>query len=304
MDSSKKKMARIRKVALKQTTQQKLKAKKQRVLNKKRNRENSALKYSKQRRSYNFPSVQQVEAKSLVYYDIGAWQEPVFPFNQPENQVYLKKYVGIDPRFESNQTNGKYVIYNCAAYDENTTKKLYFSSGERKEIPGLNASLLDYTNLHFFCPSNINNTTDVQCKKLSDIIEEQGGEIDILKIDAHGSEMPILRNIEKYLKHITAIDIESWCLKWYKDHELFDVVHEFLISRKFLLSRFIQKWDGTEFGLDDQIYAIELLYINQHADTDKSNLVKQLYEVKDDSAIEAKAEVENIINLMEKKNNV
>lgn len=206
---------------------------------------------------------------SLVYYDIGAFDEPVFPFDRPENLVFLKKYIGIDPRFESDRTEGKYVFYNCVVENTDSTRKFYAETLDGFQNTG-DASLLKRTYLH---SHPLVTVFEVQCRRLSGIIEEQGGEIDVLKIDAHGSEMPILQGVEQYLKNMTAVNVEAWLSEWYKGHKLFDAVHEFLTLRGFSPIKIL----STTIGV-----AVDLLYINRNADTDKINLVKTLYEVNDD----------------------
>ena len=206
----------------------------------------------------------------LVYYDIGAFPEPVFPFDRPENHVFLKKYVGVDPRFDSDRVEGKYVYYKFAAHDTNTTKKFHTDEPFEKSNDG---SLLEYTDLHWH-PSE--PMFDIQCRKLSDIIRAHGGEIDILKIDAHGSEMPILRDVEGYLKDVTAVNVEAWCSKWYEGAELLDVTDKFLTSMAFAPVKII---DGSAK------WAVDLLYINTCADVEKIELVKKLYEVESDASV-------------------
>lgn len=219
--------------------------------------------------------------EGLVYYDVGSFPDPVFPFIEPQNHIFLKKYIGIDPRYSKNRTEGKYVFYNCACGESDCVKKFHvakqvkshFRSGIGRLRADGDGSFLKRNHLHHHAATTEFN---VNCRKLSTIVEEQGGEIDILKIDAHGSELTILREAEKILERITAINVELWAEGWYEGVDLLDYVHKFISDKQFSPVKIIETFEN---------YAVDLLYVNQRADPEKVKLIEKLYEVNETNRI-------------------
>ena len=208
---------------------------------------------------------------TLVYYDIGGYNKLQPPF-RASNRHFLKRAISIDPNFESDIIGKKHIKYKFAVSDEEGERDFYASNWR-------NGSLYEYTSLHqsYHKPRDV---IKVQCKKLSNVIKNHGGEIDVLKIDAHGSEMPILNDVKEYIGQMTAIQVEGWYSEWYKNAQLLDVLRDFMDKVSFYPSTIVGYWPG---------YAIDILYVNTNApDEDKLKLVKELWGVTEQTAREAK----------------
>lgn len=250
----------------------------------------------------------------ITYYDVGAFPDLVYPFSpkyeliqrhshakemidgkkhlvdiiindweNKGNNIFLKKYVGIDPYFEKDSKDSKSIFYKCVVSDAECEKTFYiispscssalypFDDEERKRIAGKKAG------------SSVGETK-VRCRKLSNIINENGGDIDLLKIDAHGSEYVILNDVKKYMKDIAAIHIEMWTAQWYKDAILFDKSHEFLTQHFFSPVYVVDPFQGI---------SVDLLYVNQnHVDKNKIDFIHAAYGVNEKTISDAIKEVE------------
>jgi len=247
--------------------------------------------------------------KSIMYYDVGAFPDLIYPLSSRliqkgkkreleqrvrtdwqarGNNVFLKKYIGIDPYFEIDLQEDNLIHYKCVVSDVEDDKKDFYiikpdcssslfhlDERERAKISGKKSG------------RNIRKDT-VICRKLSNIINENGGNIDVLKIDAHGSEYVILKDIEKYIKNIAAIDIEMWTTQWYEGAVLFEGSHQFLSDHFFVSVYVVEPFQGI---------SVDLLYVNSnYKDKDKLDFIKKLYGVTEKTIIDAEKQVENQIN--------
>ena len=235
---------------------------------------------------------------SIVYCDIGAFPDLVIPFSSrtcsdQKNNVFLKKYIGIDPYFDEDEIDGKFVFYKCAISDIDDQKTFYVVSPqcssalfrvdeiERAKIAGKSAA------------SNVSEMK-VKCKKLSSMIDENNWNIDILKIDAHGSEYVILQDIKEYMKDIAAIHIEAWTAQWYEDAVLFDKSHEFLDKCSFTPVCLMEPFQGI---------SLDILYINEnYKNVEKLNFIKTLYGVSEQTVMETHKEIKEQLNYIKEGN--
>lgn len=231
---------------------------------------------------------------SLVYYDVGAFGGKQFPFDKEDNLKYIKEYIGIDPFLKGSPIDGKSIYYKCVVSDEEEKEKDFYiikplcSSSlfcineiERAKIAGKNAGC------------NVKKIK-VNCRKLSNIINENGGDIDVLKIDAHGSEYVILKDVEKYMINIVAIHIEMWTAQWYEGAVLFKESHEFLKSHSFLPVYVVEPFQGI---------SVDLLYVNDAlCDKDKLDFIKELYGVNKKTIEDAEKEVKSQMDYCKKGN--
>jgi FkbM family methyltransferase len=210
--------------------------------------------------------------KTFVYFDVGAAPEGLniysFPLNDPEKHKYLKKYIGIDPLFETAKNDGKYHYYNCAVGKEEGERLFYVTQYKENSsffvptIPGKNNRL------------SITDQKFIKCVNFSTIIDQEGGCIDILKIDTQGSELEILESIPKYMNDIYAIHIELWCsYVAYKDIPLLDKIHNLLSSFCFVPYKLINTFKHSREVAD-------VLYFNENK-LENVEKIKQLYDFYD-----------------------
>lgn len=75
----------------------------------------------------------------------------------------------------------------------------------------------------------------IQVVTLNDVPELKGSDIDFLKCDTQGLELPILQHGKSILKNLVGLETETGFLKNYKDETTFSEIDEFLRSEGFLL---------------------------------------------------------------------
>ncbi len=253
--------------------------------------------------------------KSIMYYDVGAFPDLIYPWSSRllhekkkkkryvvvrrdwgsrGNNVFLNKYIGIDPFFEANLQEDNLIHYKCVVSDVEDDKKDFYIIK-----PDCSSSLFHLDEIERAKISkpksgrNIRKDT-VICRKLSNIINENGGNIDVLKIDAHGSEYVILKDIEKYMKDIAAIQIEMWTAQWYEDAVLFKGSHGFLKDHSFVPVNALDPFQGI---------SIDLLYINSnYEDKNKLDFIKNLFDVTKETIAVAEKEVKDQLDYCEKGN--
>jgi len=229
--------------------------------------------------------------ESISYYDVGAFGALQFPFDGGKNLKYLRKYVGIDPFFQNSLTDGKFIYYKCVVSDTEGEKSFYIVS------PKISSSLFPTDKEEFgkTCRKKYRcKETKVQCRKLSNIIYENGGDIDILKIDAHGSEYVILKDINKYLNQIASIHVEAWTTHCYQEAFLLDKTHELLTDNSFTPVLMVEP---------PQLFCLDILYVNnKYSDRDKLDFIKNLYGVSDLTIEVAKKEIEIKLYIIGRKN--
>ncbi len=231
---------------------------------------------------------------SLIYYDIGAEGGPEFPFREKKHKKFFNKYIGIDPFFPNPYVKqGKYIFYGCAVSNEEGDRTFYLTPPFKKRR--LSSSLYkpneEVSNKRGVPLISLVSTKQVKCRKLSSIIDENGGEIDFLKIDAHGSEYPILKDIESYMDEIVGIQVESWFYDCYHDVHLLDSVCDFFKKHSnFSLGMIFD--EPTAFG----DWACDLVYINNSTNkVDKLNLIKKLYGINEDTIAKSEGRIESML---------
>ena len=233
---------------------------------------------------------------SLIYYDVGAYRSPVFPFREKSHKKFFKKYVGIDPFFEKQyEAKGKYIYYGYAVSDEEGDRIFYLTPPFKKcrvssSLYKPNEEVQGKRGVPF---ASLEGTKQVKCRKLSNIIKENGGDIDFLKIDAHGSEYPILKDIESYMDEMVGIQVESWFYNCYHEVHLLDSVCDFFKKHSnFSLGMIFD--EPKAFG----DWACDLVYINNNTNkVDKLNLIKKLYGINDDTIMKSE---ERIVSMLTK----
>ena len=229
-----------------------------------------------------------------MYFDIGAYGGPYKPFDKEENMVFIKEWIGFDPLFENQIKEGKYTYYNHAIFDDETEKQFYIPRD--KEISSFFIPNQEvYKEFRYPKKHIVEDEKIVKCEKLSTFIEKHGGDIDILKLDVHGSEYNILKEIEisRDIEKIIAIQIEMWFEYAHIGIKLRDVINEFLISNFFFPAVFT---GGKKPSWR------EIVYINSKTDKlDKLELIKKLYIVNQDNIAHAEKTVRESIEQMERE---
>lgn len=210
---------------------------------------------------------------SLVYYDVGAINGRSFPFNDGENDQYLKRWVGFDPNFEEEyKVDGKNIYYGYAVSDVEGTVKYYISNRN------INNSLFvankeKFIGIHGRQMVLPKREKDIRCRMMENVIFENNGEIDILKIDAHGSEYPILIGTGKYLKDIIIIHVEIWNEDWYIGAKKGIETFEYLLNNGFIPKVCLEKSKG-EWA--------DIVFLNTNSHGYKCDLCKSIYQLKQD----------------------
>jgi FkbM family methyltransferase len=211
-----------------------------------------------------------IDNNTLVYYDIGAINGCSVPFKNGDNDKYLKRWIGFDPNFkEEYRANGKNIFYGYAVSDVEGVVKYNISKRE------VNNSLFvankeKFTGIHGRQKVLPREVRDICCRRLENVISDNNGEIDILKIDAHGSEYPILQGVGRYLKDIIIIHAEIWNEGWYVGSVGGDKTYKFLIDNGFIptivmeVPRVEKSW-------------IDVVFLNKFASGDKYDLCRKLY---------------------------
>jgi FkbM family methyltransferase len=213
--------------------------------------------------------------EAFVYFDVGAALYDYdsdngypFPINDPEKHQYLKQYVGIDPLFQDKKNDGKYHYHCCAigstkcekllhvtSYNENSS---FFKTDPDNQIP-------DIQKRHIILKS-----IPVSVVPLSDIIEMEGGVIDILKIDTQGYELEVLKSLGNYIQSIYAIHVEMWFNDiHYPGIPLYGEINSFLDAHGYYKVKLISKCGN---------FAVDILYLNKRMSTiDNIENLKKLY---------------------------
>lgn len=215
---------------------------------------------------------------SIVYFDIGAYAPFqgqniwLSPFENNQNDVYLQKKICFDPNFtEVYRESGKYIYYNCAVLDKNSDNvKFYMSKDPQNSALFMQNKEKHNTEYDAEWVHTIDEKI-ISCRELCGLVEENGGEIDIVKIDAHGSEYRILKSAGKYLSDIILIQVEMWFDDFYIDSFHVGEINSFLLESGFEPVKVVNGGRGKW---------IDVLYINRNTTkTNKLNLIKNLYDL-------------------------
>jgi len=196
----------------------------------------------------------------------------------------------LDPRFESNKViDDKYFYYDCAISD-GKEKILYITKdGQNSSLFVPDMKYYKDDRIEFDCMEVV-DSKPVKCKSLAKIIEQSGHGIDVLKIDAQGSEYDILKNVKNYMNQIIVIHLEMWLKRCYEGIPLLNVVHDFLSACSFVPARIINK-KSPKWR--------EVVYINTSiVDNDKIQLVKKLYKIDKVSAYRANLEINEVLSCL------
>ena len=79
-------------------------------------------------------------------------------------------------------------------------------------------------------------TLKIKCRKLDDVLDEKGLQLDAIKLDTQGSELFILQGAARYLQDcVFAVESEVEFIKLYEDQPLFRDVDFFMQSKGFQL---------------------------------------------------------------------
>lgn len=229
----------------------------------------------------------------MIYFDIGAYGEKQFPFGDEKALKFIKKFIAVDPRYkEEVRTCGKTTYHNYGIFDEEVTKTFYIARDKKQN----SIFPCDYEISKIFKypkQSWVEKEISLTCKKLSTLIEKYGGDIDILKLDVHGSEYNILKEIESTgdLKKIIAVQVEMWFIPMYIGAVLGDKIHKFLSSNFFspslMMGGKITAWK-------------DILYLNNKTEKlDKMELIKKLYNLNSQKKAKAEKIIYDLIEKME-----
>ena len=148
--------------------------------------------------------------------------------------------IGFEPderEFHKLKPSKNEVWYNTALYADNTEHNLYVTRWQT------NTSLLkpNYPIIERFCYPNGNDfeivkTLKIKCRKLDDVLDEKGLQLDAIKLDTQGSELFILQGAARYLQDcVFAVESEVEFIKLYEDQPLFRDVDFFMQSKGFQL---------------------------------------------------------------------
>ena len=191
-----------------------------------------------------------LENNQLIIVDIGAsggihtrWKNLTPSFKcilfEPERREYniLK---------ENNASN--LIVLNSALSDSN--KKVEFHLCKKQEVSSIFPPNFDFLNKfpnteRFEAQKNISLNADTLNNQL---IKIGINEVDFIKIDTQGYELPILQGSFDYLDSTIGMEIEVEFVEMYKGQPLFDEVNGFVKSKGFSLvdlKRYYWKRKGT-----------------------------------------------------------
>jgi FkbM family methyltransferase len=139
-------------------------------------------------------------------------------------------------------------VLNSALSD--STKKVEFHLCKKQEVSSIFPPNFDFLNKfpdseRFKVQKNIRLNTDTLNNQL---IKVGVNEVDFIKIDTQGYELPILQGSYDYLDSVIGLEIEVEFVEMYKGQPLFDEVDGFVKSKNFSLvdlKRYFWKRKGT-----------------------------------------------------------
>ncbi len=189
--------------------------------------------------------VRNLSGKSrLVLIDIGAngLKKPII--NIAFNDF---KLIGFDPdpRIKIfKHESFKIEFYPFALSGDNGTRKLYLT--EKPHCSSLKEPVIK-DDLRY----RVKKVIDVECRTLDNL----NIYANIMKIDAQGSELDILRNARKTLKNIDVVEVEAWFTKKYKGQPRIEQIHKLMSSNGFNFIGFSSLYFGnpkqkTQVGIE------------------------------------------------------
>ena len=183
---------------------------------------------------------------SLIFIDIGAngFKKPIL-----KNAFNKFKLIGFDPDPRINIFNDKSFkieFYPYALSCDNSKKKLYLT--QKPHCSSLKEPL-EVDDLRY----KIKKVIDVECRTLDNL----NIYANIMKIDAQGSELDILKHAKNTLKNIDIVEVEAWFTSKYKKQPKIDQIHKLMSKNGFNFIGFSSLYycdakertkNGIEFG--------------------------------------------------------
>lgn len=191
-----------------------------------------------------------LENNQLMIVDIGAsggidkrWKNLTSSFKCILFEPDLRAYNILKENSDSNL-----IVLNSALSD--STKKVEFHLCNKQEVSSIFPPNFDFLNKfpdaeRFEVQKNISLNADTLNNQL---IKAGVTEVDFIKIDTQGYELPILQGSYDYLDSVIGLEIEVEFVEMYKGQPLFDEVDVFVKSKNFSLvdlKRYFWKRKGT-----------------------------------------------------------
>jgi len=80
--------------------------------------------------------------------------------------------------------------------------------------------------------------SEIQTRRLDDLLQELGGRVDFLKLDVQGYELAVLQGAERILRDVLVVHTEVEFVEMYEKQPLFAEVDQFLRRNGFVFHRF------------------------------------------------------------------